>query len=467
VKSISNTTPPGARDLTPGGPAPHGTTAGRRARRSGDTAHGIEGFPVDFLALLQAALAPLVAAIPASPPPAGDGPTGAEVAPAGTDHPDPSAPAGRSALAPLPAPGEARQPDDPDNPPDESEPAGPTGLRPAADARTASPLPLAAGHRTDEVRDDAAPAPAGLVQPPAAAASSGAGGPTPTGLPPLTPTDPPADRPSAAQPAGPPPDASAPRPAGEVTGSDAAVRPADRPPNEAPQKDQSPPAFGPTHPPGPRLGGPRGGETPPVLRLIGDGGPRGTSGGPADDRAPGPELTDGRARTHAAAGDPGPGTAVLELSARPTVLDAGQATLEALPARISQLIQPPPPAETTVVLRLEPPLLGSVVLRVVASDSGRIQLHFRVDDPAVRDALASHRQGIESVLLAQGLSPAGFSVDLGGVQTGTGFGTSGQAADRPPRSPGGRAAGADGPTAAPPDPRPGEGIGGRYIDYRL
>lgn len=164
-----------------------------------------------------------------------------------------------------------------------------------------------------------------------------------------------------------------------------------------------------------------------------------------------------------------PGVSATAESAPRFAAEATREVTRNVPAQLVQLVQPLPPVGTTVVMQLDPPLLGSVLLRVVANQSGRIQLHFRVEDPAVRDALASSRPQIESALLAQGLSPSGFSVDLGSVQTQTNFSSSDQTSDPNPRPRGGLAA-----STVEPDGRsvldqyPGEGVnGGRYVDYRL
>ncbi|HLH28002.1 MAG TPA: flagellar hook-length control protein FliK [Acidimicrobiales bacterium] len=137
---------------------------------------------------------------------------------------------------------------------------------------------------------------------------------------------------------------------------------------------------------------------------------------------------------------------------------------------IQQLIERPPRPNTTVVLRLDPPLLGSVVLRVIAGDGNRIRLHFGVDDPRVGDALTAGLGRLESALRAQGLSPQGLSVGLNNTQLGGGPpGQSGQ--DAPPTF-GGRPAGG-GSGAIEVAPTAGEPAslvranGGRYIDYLL
>ena len=141
---------------------------------------------------------------------------------------------------------------------------------------------------------------------------------------------------------------------------------------------------------------------------------------------------------------------------------------QTVPAQvIQQLIEQPPRPNTTVVLRLDPPMLGSVVLRVVAGGGNRIRLHFGVDDPSVGDALTGGLARLESALRAQGLSPEGLSVGLNNTQLGGG--PAGQSGQESPRS-----------LAGPRDRGTTIGIqpssepvsvartnGGRYIDYLL
>lgn len=141
-----------------------------------------------------------------------------------------------------------------------------------------------------------------------------------------------------------------------------------------------------------------------------------------------------------------------------------------VPAQVLQQIAAQPLAlGTTVVIRLDPPLLGNVVLRVVAGDGKRIRLHFQVDEPEVGDALASSLGKLESALRAQGLNPEGLSVGLATAQTAGD--PSGQPDPRPfaaqashssPRS------AHLAPDRAPADPpRPVRIGGGRYIDFLL
>lgn len=141
---------------------------------------------------------------------------------------------------------------------------------------------------------------------------------------------------------------------------------------------------------------------------------------------------------------------------------------QTVPAQvIQQLLEQPPRANTTVVLRLDPPLLGSVVLRVVAGDGNRIRLHFGVDDPSVGDALVGGLGRLESALRAQGLSPQGLSVSLNNTQLGSG--SPGQSGQESPRSFGSRREpGAPIPTQPSSDAVSAiRATGGRYIDYFL
>ncbi len=79
-----------------------------------------------------------------------------------------------------------------------------------------------------------------------------------------------------------------------------------------------------------------------------------------------------------------------------------------------------------LVLQLDPPELGRVVVRIVAGDDRHIRLHFKVDDLAVQETLSESWSHLESSLKAHGLNPSGFSVDLNQASTnGDIFGQSG------------------------------------------
>ena len=151
---------------------------------------------------------------------------------------------------------------------------------------------------------------------------------------------------------------------------------------------------------------------------------------------------------------------------------APSGVLANVPAQVVRLLNQQPTNGTAVVMRLDPPTLGSVVLRIVSVDGQRVRVHFRVDDPVVRDTLADQWHQLETALVARGLVPDGFSVDLGSIQTT--MDSSGQTGSNAARSGNGpgpvassiaaRSAREDQTVESAPS---GRDHGGRYIDCRL
>lgn len=137
--------------------------------------------------------------------------------------------------------------------------------------------------------------------------------------------------------------------------------------------------------------------------------------------------------------------------------------------------------ETRLVMHLEPPQLGRLTVRLVATEGERVRLHFRVEHAGAGEALTAAGRQIEEVLRAHGLSPDGFSVELASPDAAGldgGFGQLGaQVGEQTGGQPGGQ------PNAPAPlrlDPRratrggllpdddPGlAAASGRYVDYRL
>jgi len=74
---------------------------------------------------------------------------------------------------------------------------------------------------------------------------------------------------------------------------------------------------------------------------------------------------------------------------------------------------------SVVVLRLDPPTLGKVLVRIEKGDGAQIQIHFRVEDRAVRDALVSGWSQLDRALRAEGFTPANASVEISPFQTAT------------------------------------------------
>lgn len=71
-----------------------------------------------------------------------------------------------------------------------------------------------------------------------------------------------------------------------------------------------------------------------------------------------------------------------------------------------------PRGDTTLVMRLTPPELGSIVLQIQSFDGQRLRLRFEVEHAAAGDALLRGKEQIESVLRGRGLVPDTFAVDL-------------------------------------------------------
>ena len=240
--------------------------------------------------------------------------------------------------------------------------------------------------------------------------------------------------------------------------------------------------FGPPATPG-RPAAARPGDastiSPTTGGSVGTIAPNVAAGAPAWDRTKSPDHTQGDGKKAATGSDgiggtgSSQGTAAVttDLAAGPAASSVGNTPAElaqTVPTQvIQQLLQPPPRANTTVVLRLDPPMLGSVVLRVVAGGGNRIRLHFEVDDPSVGDALTGGLGRLESALRAQGLSPEGLSVGLNNTQLGSG--PSGQSGQESPRSfAGPRDRGTT--LGIQPSSDPVSAVranGGRYIDYLL
>jgi hypothetical protein len=68
------------------------------------------------------------------------------------------------------------------------------------------------------------------------------------------------------------------------------------------------------------------------------------------------------------------------------------------------------PTDTTVVLRLNPPLLGAVTLRIVADGGQRIHLRVQAERPEVASALEAGWGQLAGALRARGLTPQSFTV---------------------------------------------------------
>jgi hypothetical protein len=141
--------------------------------------------------------------------------------------------------------------------------------------------------------------------------------------------------------------------------------------------------------------------------------------------------------------------------------------VQTVPAQVvQQILTNPPTVGTTVVMRLDPPALGSVVLRVMAGEGKRIRLHFDAEDPIVRDALTNSLDELARTLRAHGLSPEGISVGPHTAQFQSGAsGQPGHQSDTPGQS-GVRRMQEESTEAASEMSieRPG---GGRYIDLFL
>lgn len=190
----------------------------------------------------------------------------------------------------------------------------------------------------------------------------------------------------------------------------------------------------------------------------------------ADATAPGNAGTTGLAPSSTA------WTAVGSTPAAPVLQDlppghfgAPPEVARAVPSQILPLLDRLPQNGAALVLRLDPPTLGTVVLRVVAGEGRRVRLHFQVEDSAVGNALADGWDQLEAALRAQGLLPEGFTVDLNSAHHPNGRSDQGASSPGHDASPSGRRVAAL-PTldqsladAEVVDMRGS----GRYIDYRL
>lgn len=81
---------------------------------------------------------------------------------------------------------------------------------------------------------------------------------------------------------------------------------------------------------------------------------------------------------------------------------------------------------TSLVVRLDPPELGAVLVRLTVQD-GRVEVQLRTPDLAVRGDLQAQAYDVEQVLRAQGFDLASFDVSQGDVLPGS---TSGGRPDR-------------------------------------
>lgn len=91
--------------------------------------------------------------------------------------------------------------------------------------------------------------------------------------------------------------------------------------------------------------------------------------------------------------------------------------IRSVPAQVlQQLAGTQLQAGMTLVMQLDPPLLGKVLLRVSSGKGGRIRLHFQVDDATVGDALAGSLDQLTNALRAEGVSPEGVSIGLNTAQ---------------------------------------------------
>jgi hypothetical protein len=141
-----------------------------------------------------------------------------------------------------------------------------------------------------------------------------------------------------------------------------------------------------------------------------------------------------------------------------------------------------------MVLRLNPPELGQVVLQIQARDGRNLRLQFQVEHAATGDALLRGKEHIEGVLRARGLATEGFVVDLAGTTSdpsGVAFGvdpngsgtSTGQFSGEAPADHRGRTGGAAPAGATSTEGPDGEGSapgrpltlvpGGTLVDYRL
>lgn len=131
---------------------------------------------------------------------------------------------------------------------------------------------------------------------------------------------------------------------------------------------------------------------------------------------------------------------------------AGEAGSEALATVPGQVVRqlaahlPPGAGEKTLVMRLNPPTLGEVLLRITSREGQPIRLRFDVAHGETREALARGASHIEDLLRSHGLAADGFSIDVHAT-----------AADRPPIA-------GDGQNALG-NPTPGPGGDGASAGY--
>jgi flagellar hook-length control protein FliK len=85
------------------------------------------------------------------------------------------------------------------------------------------------------------------------------------------------------------------------------------------------------------------------------------------------------------------------------------ATVPAIPVRIAELTRRRTGVAEQIVVRLDPPELGTVRITVTARGDN-VHVALRADNPAARAALAAQRETIETLLSGEGFDLSSFDV---------------------------------------------------------